>query len=219
MITIHEIKIPTSVCNEILGLVTPLTETKKISSTNDIEVTVTKPAGYTPCCITDSRELDIWKTWKANSELDQIIYKSERINNLIPNAVFEHFKLDRLQCKIDVRRFHPGKLHVPHRDYYFNLSYPQWDIPPQNASELANRLSEMKTLPKEILSPQNIIRLWVTLTEPKFGHLLLVEDTAVYWLEQGSIVTWPIDKLHTAANLGYEDRFIVRITGYLNENT
>jgi hypothetical protein len=75
----------------------------------------------------------------------------------------------------------------------------------------------MKTTPTDVLMPKNIIRLWISLTEPKFGHILIIEDTALYFLEQGSIVTWPADKLHTAANLGYEDRYIMRLTGYLKE--
>ena len=36
---------------------------------SEIEVTPTTRDGYTPCCITDSRELEVWKTWKENKEV------------------------------------------------------------------------------------------------------------------------------------------------------
>jgi hypothetical protein len=68
-------------------------------------------------------------------------------------------------------------------------------------------------MPKDSMNGVDVIRLWITLTEPRFGHVLIVEDKPFYWLEQGSIVTWETHELHTAANLGYEDRFIMTITG------
>jgi hypothetical protein len=217
MVVIHNIKLPKESCDLIVGMLKHLTTSQSLSSTNLINVNVTKPEGYTPCCITDNREIDVWKTWKSAKEIDQIIYKSTEINKLIPDSIFEYFNIVQDTCQIDVRRFFPAKMHVPHKDYYFNLSNPKWDIPPKDTTELHSRLSEMKTTPTDVLMPKNIIRLWISLTEPKFGHILIIEDTALYFLEQGSIVTWPADKLHTAANLGYEDRYIMRLTGYLKE--
>jgi hypothetical protein len=212
MVVVHTIKLPQENCNNILNMIQNSTDKNKI------ETMVGKTEGYTPCCVTDLRELEVWKTWKDNKEVQQIIYKSKKIDEQVPENIFDYFNINKNKCVIDVRRFFPGKLHVPHKDYYFNLSYSEWEAPPKNALELKDRLEKMKTLSKEILQPKNIVRLWISLTEPKFGHVLMIEDKVLYWLEQGSIVTWDIQELHSAANVGYEDRFIMRITGYLNES-
>ena len=152
----------------------------------------------------DIREYRILEGYKDHKESGYSNYTSEIIDNLVSEDIFDHFGLIRKDCKIDVKKFEPGKIHIPHKDYYINYKYDLVDID-----------GVLKYIPNSDKVPedQKVIRLWITLTEPRFGHILIIEDKSLYWLEQGTIVTWEDDELHTAANLGYENRYIMTITG------
>jgi hypothetical protein len=151
----------------------------------------------------DHREYLILKHYENHQESGYTNYAHQDISYLVPNEIFDHFNLDRQDCKVDVKKFAPGKIHIPHKDYYINYIYNMVDR--NGAISYENKPNHDVTRP--------VIRLWITLTEPKFGHILIVENKTYYALPQGSIVTWNGDELHTAANLGYEDRFIMTITG------
>ena len=150
----------------------------------------------------DDREYLILKHYENHQESGYTNYTSAEIDALVPQEILDHFKLRREDCRIDVKRSSPGKIHIPHKDYYINYKY-----------HLVDNNGNLEYRPKDSMNGVDVIRIWITLTEPRFGHVLIVEDTPFYHLEQGSIVTWETHELHTAANLGYEDRFIMTITG------
>jgi hypothetical protein len=152
----------------------------------------------------DVREYKILQGYKNHKESGYSNYTSEIIDTLPSQDLFDYFGLNRKDCKIDVKKFEPGKIHIPHKDYYINYKYDLVDI--------NGNLQYVPNFNKVPID-QKVIRVWITLTKPKFGHILIIENKAMYWLEQGTIITWSDDELHTAANLGYEDRFIMTITG------
>ena len=151
----------------------------------------------------DQREYLILTHYENHQESGYTNYAHQDMAELVPDKIFDHFSLDRHDCKVDVKKFSPGKIHIPHKDYYINYIY--------NMVDCNGVISYENKANYDISRP--VIRLWITLTEPKFGHILIVENKTYYNLPQGSIVTWNPDELHTAANLGYEDRFIMTITG------
>lgn len=113
-------------------------------------------------------------------------YELEEIFNLIPDSFLNKFNMSRDTARIVLRKNLPKRIWPPHRDYFIS------------------------TFSKPI---DNIIRLWISLTEPKFGHVLIVEDKILYHLKQGTVVTWDPKKLHTGANLGIENRYFLTIVG------
>jgi hypothetical protein len=60
---------------------------------------------------------------------------------------------------------------------------------------------------------KKIKRLWISLTEPKLGHALFVGNDVAYNLKQGTVLTFNKDILHCGCNAGYEDRYVLTLTG------
>ncbi len=152
----------------------------------------------------DQREYLILKGYEGHKESGYTNYVSKEIDNLVPDNLFAYFNMDKSDCIVDIKKFMPGKIHIPHKDYYINYKYNLVDI---------NGTLEFVEKKNSDTQNKNVIRLWITLTEPRFGHVLIVENNVLYWLEQGTVVTWEPEELHTAANLGFEDRYIMVITG------
>jgi hypothetical protein len=189
---IHDYKLSNNLCNRILDL---------CKNEEHCQINI-RETGARQGPSTSFDEQLILKHYKNHQESGYINYISPAIDNCVPDSIFQNFKLSKSHCKIDVKQLLPGKVHIPHRDYYLNFKL---GIKSQGSYEFDYN--------NQMVNTNDIIRLWITLTEPKFGHILLVEQTAVYFLPQGSIVTWDYGELHTAANLGYESRFIMTITG------
>jgi hypothetical protein len=189
---VHDIKLSKSICDNLLKLI-------KTDST--IETRVREP-GSRKGFITTEKEYTILEKYKQHKESGYINYTSKKIENIIPDYIFEYFNLEKLKCKIEIKEFLPGKLHIPHKDYYANYSHGLTNESVYNFNENT-----------EIQINNYFIRIWISLTEPKFGHVLIIENKALYWLDQGTIVTWDKNELHSAANLGYENRYIMTITG------
>ena len=213
---IHQIKLSKEICNQLILYVSELSVDKCVEETagdkDGVSPFISKTKGGVQESLKirdmnlfeDLREYKILEAYKNHSESGYSNFSSQKINDLISQDIFDYFSLMRDQCKIDVKKFLPGKIHIPHKDYYINYKYSLVDINGQ-----------MQYIPDEKKVPltSKVIRLWITLTEPKFGHILIVEKQPLYWLEQGTVVTWDDHELHTAANLGYDDRYIMTITG------
>lgn len=151
----------------------------------------------------DDREVKISKIWPvkefkeiqinfANSKNYisfgpfYVHYEIDYISRLVPNNFLDQFNLNRQTTRIVLRKNFPKRIWPPHRDYFIStFSKPS----------------------------KNIIRLWISLTKPKFGHVLIVENKIFYYLEQGTVVTWDPKELHTGANLGIENRYFLTIVG------
>jgi hypothetical protein len=156
----------------------------------------------------DEREQLIQNNWQKNTfseikvELSNLNYlyiskyyinfELDIISNLIHKEFESCFKYNKEKFRIVVRKSFPGRIWPPHRDY-----------PNQNNGPVEEHITiddNEKT---------KIYRLWISLTEPKFGHFLIVEDKFVYWHEQGTIITWNSNEMHIGGNVGYEDRYIL----------
>lgn len=148
---------------------------------------------------TENREEIILEKYKNYQESEYTKYSSPRITELIPEEIFKYFKISRDECSIYIQKLKPGKILVAHKDYYITFKYEKNEH--KNLNINSNKIND------------KIIRVWISLSGKKFGHILIVENKAFYWQEQGTILTWNTDELHTAANLGYEDRYILIITG------
>lgn len=213
--TLHNTKLPKDVCNKLILHTAELDETSSNEPTRGDRDGTSPFISQTKGGIRESntvkdmklfedhREYLILKNYENHQESGYTNYSSDYIDALVPYFIFHNFGLERNDCKIDVKKFAPGKLHIPHKDYYINYKYNLID---HNGAVTFERKTDFQ-------SNHQVMRLWITLTEPKFGHILIVENKTYYQLEQGSIVTWNSNELHTAANLGYEDRFIMTITG------
>ena len=195
---LHQFKLEKHLCDQILNLVSSKSmETKirapgarKISHLVDVQ---------------DQRSDLIFEKYVDHQESGYISFQSPAINQLLPDVLFEKHRLLRTDVDVVVMKVLPGKIHIPHVDSYLNLFY--------NYKPDSNLFVHEQSK-GETRSKNGILRLWVTLTEPKFGHILIVENRALYWLEQGTIISWQSNELHTAANLGYEDRYVMTITGF-----
>ena len=101
--------------------------------------------------------------------------------------IAENFNLKKTVCVVD--RMDPGQVLPFHRDKY------QTYIKRNN-----------------IQRKEDIIRIIVFLHDQKPGHQLWVENE-ICMGDAGSYFGWHADTKHMAANLGYEPRYILQITG------
>lgn len=62
---------------------------------------------------------------------------------------------------------------------------------------------------------QNIRRAIVFLEDWKPGHYLEVMGIPVVQWKAGQVVEWTYDTPHMAANMGWEDRYTLQVTGHL----
>lgn len=111
-------------------------------------------------------------------------------NENLPSVFYkllDSFDLDR--PVVAVNKLTPGQILPYHRDKF--VEYRK-----------RNKISDN----------ENIIRFIVFLHEIKAGHQLWIEDQICKG-EAGSYFGWDRDTLHMAANLGWEDRYILQITG------
>ena len=76
------------------------------------------------------------------------------------------------------------------------------------------RNTAVKELGKKGLDTSRIRRLWIPLTEPKLGHALFVGNDVAYNLKRGTVLTFDKNILHSGCNVGYEDRYVLTLTGY-----
>jgi hypothetical protein len=144
----------------------------------------------------DFKELD-WLTndvheEKFNAIVDTSTYDvgvSMCFENL-PQVLLDVAKHLDLNCPVvAVNRMIPGKILPYHRDLF--KSYKE-----------RNHISDK----------QPILRIIVFLEDTKAGHQLWIEEEPCFG-PAGSYFGWGQNTVHMAANLGWEDRYIMQITG------
>jgi hypothetical protein len=64
-------------------------------------------------------------------------------------------------------------------------------------------------------SEHTVRRALILLEDWKPGHYLDCMDRAFVHWQAGDVVEWIYDTPHTAANIGFEDRYTLQITGHL----
>ena len=120
-------------------------------------------------------------------------YTNQTLSDMIPNSFWKKHKMDKATCRITIMRHPPGTVSIPHIDRYYNAR---------------------KELGQKGLDATKIRRLWISLTEPKLGHALFVGNEVAYGLKRGTVITFNNDIPHSGCNVGYEDRYVMTLTGY-----
>ena len=120
-------------------------------------------------------------------------YTHQALSDMIPNSFWKKYRMDKATCRISVMRHPPGTGSIPHIDRYYNAR---------------------KELGEKGLDTTKIRRLWIPLTEPKLGHALFVGNEVAYALKRGTVLTFNKDIPHSGCNVGYEDRYVLTLTGY-----
>jgi len=108
----------------------------------------------------------------------------------LPQVFLNVAKQFNINCPVvAINRMAPGKILPYHRDLF-------------KTYKKRNNISDN----------QDILRIIVFLEDTKAGHQLWIEDQPCYG-KAGSYFGWERDTIHMAANLGWEDRYIMQITG------
>jgi hypothetical protein len=111
-------------------------------------------------------------------------------NENLPQVFYD--LLDNFNIKkpvVAVNKLSPGKILPYHKDKFV-------------AYKKRNNVSD----------EEQIVRYIVFLHDSKAGHQLWIEDNICVG-PVGSFFGWDKDTIHMAANLGWEDRYILQITG------
>jgi hypothetical protein len=130
---------------------------------------------------------------------------------------------EKFNATVDTKLYDVGVLicneNLP-RVFYNILSFFNIDKP----VVAVNKLTPGRVLPyhrdkfatyikrNNINDTDTIVRYIVFLHEQKAGHQLWIEDQFCTG-DAGSYFGWEGDSIHMAANLGWEDRYILQITG------
>ena len=77
----------------------------------------------------------------------------------------------------------PGVVTTPHVDQFYSI--------------LRNRPG---------LTKDNVLRLWIPITDSLFGHAFVVENEILHNWKAGDVFTFGNDEFHSAFNAGYETR-------------
>ena len=148
--------------------------------------------------------VDYWDTDRDTKELSLKVQYSEesasywqyvnpKIDKLIPQNIFDQYNLNRQNTEIKVFKYPPGSFTPPHVD----------------------RFNSLKTR-FNLENTNDIVRVWIAMEDPKFGHALFFEHDVVHDVPRGTMITWDHSARHSACNAGLEDRYIMTITGVVN---
>lgn len=122
-------------------------------------------------------------------------YENTKFNSCIPTSILEQFNLNRKNIFIQIIKLTPGNFIPPHYDRYNNYKTKH-----------------------NITKKQKVIRIWIALSNPKFGHALFLDDNVIYDIPRGGYFILPGHKLHSGVNAGVEDRYFMTIDGIINGN-
>ena len=136
----------------------------------------------------DEKEIDIKQKYSEQS-VSYYQYADDVLLDFVPTDVIKKFSIDITNAEIKVLKYPPGSFTPPHVDRFNSL---------KKKHNLANT--------------ENIIRLWISLQKPTFGHALFFEQDVVHDVPQGTMITWDHGARHSACNAGLEDRYIMTLT-------
>ena len=124
-------------------------------------------------------------------------YVNAKFKNTLPNNFWSKFNIERDSARVQVMCHKPGTVSIPHVDKYNSFL-----IDEKQTSNTAKR--------------KKVKRIWITLTEPKMGHALFVGKEVAYNLPKGTALEFDHNQVHSGGNIGYEDRYVMTITGWTN---
>ena len=122
--------------------------------------------------------------------------KNKDLNQFLPNSFFEKFKMRKNSADITVYRFTPGQFTPPHMDM----------------------MGEYRKMSDNEAEKQDIVRVWIALSEPELGHALFVgKDQVVYNVPRGTTLQFNFQgEWHSGVNAGIKDRYFLTVTGVKN---
>lgn len=167
-------------------------------SINDIEKSVAKKG---------PKQLDIMSGQK--NEKIAAGYRSDapmyRIHNCQEHSIFNDYA-KQIGLQASVARYHvqfPGEVTVWHTDIY---------------SPAHEFLAHMDDIPDEqIGKDRNIRRIIIALEDWDWGHLLIFGNTPWVNWNAGDVIYWEYGVPHGAANMGFQPRISVSITGLASD--
>ena len=141
----------------------------------------------------DEAEIKI-KSQYSEQSVSYYQYADDMLVNFIPQHIIKDFDIDTNNAEVKVIKYPPGSFTPPHVDRF-------------------NSLKKKHSLD----STENIIRLWIALQKPTFGHALFFENDVVHDVPQGTMITWDHEARHSACNAGVDDRYIMTITALVDK--
>ena len=127
---------------------------------------------------------DIFYEWNSN-KLGELV-------TLIPNKIYEHFKIDKDTAFVCVNKLTPGMFSNPHIDRHNNYK--------------ANLQTKKK-----------VKRVWISLSEPALGHAFFLDKKNVlYNIPKGTAFLWNGKTLDSGVNAGVVDRYYITVDGVGN---
>ena len=142
----------------------------------------------------DDKEMQIKKHYSEQS-VSYYQYADDVLLKHVPKDVIKKFNIDETNVEVKVIKYPPGSFTPPHIDRFNSLKKKH-----------------------NLVDSSNIIRLWIALQKPTFGHALFFEDDVIHNVPQGTMITWDHTARHSACNAGIEDRYIMTITALVNES-
>ena len=124
-------------------------------------------------------------------------YVNVKFKDTLPSNFWQKFNIERDTARVQVMCHKPGTVSIPHVDKYNSFL-----IDEKQTSNKAKR--------------KKVKRIWITLTEPKMGHALFVGKEVAYNLPKGTALEFDHNQVHSGGNIGYEDRYVMTITGWTN---
>jgi len=126
-------------------------------------------------------------------------YADDGLNAFVPDSLIKqhHIKTDFMETK--VFKYAPGSFMPPHVDRYNSLR---------------------AKFGLDDFGKEKIIRLWIALQEPMFGHGLFFEDgQAMTGMPKGTVLTWTYGARHSACNAGLDERYIMTVTCVIDDKS
>ena len=148
----------------------------------------------------NKKELQFHKTIAKSYEINiQKFYRyvNVKFKDTLPSNFWQKFNIERDTARVQVMCHKPGTVSIPHVDKYNSFL-----IDEKQTSNTAKR--------------KKVKRIWITLTEPKMGHALFVGKEVAYNLPKGTALEFDHNQVHSGGNIGYEDRYVMTITGWTN---
>jgi len=122
-------------------------------------------------------------------------YVNVKFKDTLPSNFWQKFKIDRDTARVQVMCHKPGTVSIPHVDKYNSFL-----------------IDTTKTSNKE--KRKKVKRIWITLTDPMMGHVLFVQNEVAYNLPKGTALEFDNNLIHAGGNIGYEDRYVMTVTGW-----
>lgn len=117
----------------------------------------------------------------TNDKMQNFKYKSAELTNMVPDSVLESLGFDSSFKTVIITKQPPGSFVAPHTDKFKSAA----------------------------IKDRDVTRLWIPLTDGDFGQALFVGEDILHRFQAGDVYTFPANLLHSSANAGTTDRYVL----------